>query len=193
MSEFRTGGRTAPSRTKMLTVTGLMTAVICIVGPVSIPIPVSPVPVTLTNFAVCIAVYVLGLKAGTVSCLIYLCLGAAGLPVFSAFSGGIGKLAGPTGGYLVGYIPSALFGALVMKLLGKNILIASFFSAVVSTVFFYVVGLPWLSLMLDLPLSGTLGAGLFPFIFGDVLKIIVATLVTPSVRSRVKELLECEE
>ena len=91
MSEFRTGGRTAPSRTKMLTVTGLMTAVICIVGPVSIPIPVSPVPVTLTNFAVCIAVYVLGLKAGTVSCLIYLCLGAAGLPVFSAFSGGIGN------------------------------------------------------------------------------------------------------
>ena len=108
MSDRRNTVRPGSSRTKFLTLTGLMTAVICIVGPLSLPLPASPVPVTLTNFAIYIAVYVLGLKAGTVSCLIYLCLGAAGLPVFSAFSGGIGKLAGPTGGYLIGFLFLAL-------------------------------------------------------------------------------------
>lgn len=76
MSDRRNTVRPGSSRTKFLTLTGLMTAVICIVGPLSLPLPASPVPVTLTNFAIYIAVYVLGLKAGTVSCLIYLCLGA---------------------------------------------------------------------------------------------------------------------
>ena len=98
MSDCKNTVRPGTSRTKFITLTGLMTAAICIVGPFSLPLPVSPVPVTLTNFTIYIAVYVLGLKSGTVSCLIYLCLGAAGLPVFSSFSGGIGKLAGPTGG-----------------------------------------------------------------------------------------------
>ena len=157
-----------------------------------IKIPVGPVPVSLCTFFVNLAASCLPLSLALATVLVYLFLGIIGLPVFTS-GGGLAALMGPTGGYLVGYIPSVVFGALVMKLRGKNIRIASFLSAVVSTVFFYVVGLPWLSLMLDLPLSGTLGAGLFPFIFGDVLKIIVATLVTPSVRSRVKELLECEE
>lgn len=67
MSDRRNTVRPGSSRTKFLTLTGLMTAVICIVGPLSLPLPASPVPVTLTNFAIYIAVYVLGLKAGTVS------------------------------------------------------------------------------------------------------------------------------
>ena len=124
MSDRRNTVRSGSSRTKFLTLTGLMTAVICIVGPLSLPLPASPVPVTLTNFAIYIAVYVLGLKAGTVSCLIYLCLGAAGLPVFSALSGGIGKLAGPTGGYLIGFLFLALIqGALMRRFSGKNTVI----------------------------------------------------------------------
>ena len=114
MSDCKNTVRPGTSRTKFITLTGLMTAAICIVGPFSLPLPVSPVPVTLTNFTIYIAVYVLGLKAGTVSCLIYLCLGAAGLPVFSSFSGGIGKLAGPTGGYLIGFLFLALIQGVLM-------------------------------------------------------------------------------
>lgn len=84
------------TKTKRLTLIGLSAALLCILGPLSIPLPVSPVPITLTNFAVYIIIYILGMHSGTVSVLIYLCLGAVGLPVFSAFSGGLGKLAGPT-------------------------------------------------------------------------------------------------
>ena len=84
----------------------LMTAVLCVLGPLSIPI--GPVPISLTNFVIYITLYLLGTKLGTLSYCIYLLLGTAGLPIFSGYSGGLAKLAGPTGGYLVGFIAMAV-------------------------------------------------------------------------------------
>ena len=75
------------TRTRQITLIGLMTAVICILGPLSIPLPFSPVPITLTNLAIFFAIYLLKIKGGTICLLVYLCLGTAGLPVFSSFSG----------------------------------------------------------------------------------------------------------
>ena len=86
----------------------VMAAITCILGPLSIPIPVSPVPISLTNLAIYLTVCLLGWKFGTISYLIYLLIGIAGLPVFSSFSSGFAKLLGPTGGYLIGFIPMAL-------------------------------------------------------------------------------------
>ena len=80
----------------------LMAAVTCILGPLSVPIGV--VPISLTNFAIYLAIYVLGCRRGTISYIVYLLLGLVGLPVFSGFSSGVGKLFGPTGGYLIGFI-----------------------------------------------------------------------------------------
>lgn len=90
--------------TYQLVLTGVLTAVICILGPMTLMIPISPVPISLANLAICLSIVILGMKLGTLSCILYLLIGLAGLPVFSGFSGGIGKLAGPTGGYLVGYL-----------------------------------------------------------------------------------------
>ena len=84
----------------------LMAAVTCILGPLSVPIGV--VPISLTNFAIYLAIYVLGCRRGTISYIVYLLLGLVGLPVFSGFSSGVGKLFGPTGGYLIGFIFMAL-------------------------------------------------------------------------------------
>ena len=84
--------------TYQLAVTGLMTALTCILGPMSLALPFTPVPISLTNFVVFLSVWLLGWRLGTVSYLIYLLLGLAGLPVFSGFTGGAGKLLGPTGG-----------------------------------------------------------------------------------------------
>ena len=94
--------------TKRMALIGVMTAVTCILGPFSIPLPFSPVPISFTNLAIYLAAYVLGMKACTVSYLIYMLLGMVGVPVFSGFTAGVGKLAGPTGGYLVGFILMAL-------------------------------------------------------------------------------------
>lgn len=94
--------------TKRMALIGVMTAVTCILGPFSIPLPFSPVPISFTNLAIYLAAYVLGMKACTISYLIYMLLGMVGVPVFSGFTAGVGKLAGPTGGYLVGFILMAL-------------------------------------------------------------------------------------
>ncbi len=96
------------TRTYTMTSTALMTAVTCILGPLAIPI--GPVPVSLTPLAVFLSVYILGTKRGTIAYLLYLLIGAVGVPVFSGFTGGLGKLAGPTGGYLIGFILMALIG-----------------------------------------------------------------------------------
>ena len=94
--------------TFQMTLIAVMAAITCILGPLSIPIPISPVPISLTNLAIYLTVCLLGWKFGTISYLIYLLIGIAGLPVFSGFSSGFAKLLGPTGGYLIGFIPMAI-------------------------------------------------------------------------------------
>ena len=98
------------TNTYAMAVTALMTAVTCILAPLSIPI--GPVPISLTNFAIYLSLYLLDWKKGTISYILYLLLGLVGLPVFSGFTGGIGKLAGPTGGYIIGFIPMAIIAGI---------------------------------------------------------------------------------
>ena len=90
--------------TRQMTLIGLMSALMCVAGPLSVPLPFTPVPISLTNLIIYLTAFVLGCKSGTVSYVIYLLLGTAGLPVFSGFTGGLSKLAGPTGGYSIGFI-----------------------------------------------------------------------------------------
>lgn len=106
--------------TRQMTFIALMTAVTCILGPLSIPLPFSPVPISFTNLAIYLSLYVLGLNGATISYLVYLLIGMVGVPVFSGFSGGFGKLAGPTGGYLIGFIFLTLIAGLLMKLFPGN-------------------------------------------------------------------------
>lgn len=186
MSEINNTFRAVPSRTKILTLTGLMTAVICIIGPLSLPLPISPVPITLTNFAIYITVYVLGPKAGVISCLIYLCLGAVGLPVFSAFSGGIGKLAGPTGGYLVGFLFLAFIqGSLMSHFTRKNT--AAVAGMILGTAVCYMFGTVWLSVQMHLTFGAALTAGVIPYLPGDAVKIILAALAGPKLSVAVQK------
>ena len=101
-----------------LTLIALMAALTCILGPMSITLPFTPVPISFTNLVIYFAVMVIGMKRGTISYLVYLLIGAVGLPVFSGFSGGLAKLAGPTGGYLVGFIFLGLYAGVIPYLPG---------------------------------------------------------------------------
>ena len=83
---------------------GLMTAILCLIAPVSILLPISPVPVSLGTLAIYFVSLVLGRKKSVICVSLYLLLGFAGLPVFTGFTGGVGKLLGPTGGYMIGYL-----------------------------------------------------------------------------------------
>ena len=81
-----------------------MTAIICVIAPFAITIPISPVPISLATFVIYLTIIILGWRDGVISVVLYVFLGFAGAPVFTGFTGGAGKVLGPTGGYIIGYI-----------------------------------------------------------------------------------------
>ena len=171
------------NKIKMLTTTALMAAVICVLGPLSIPI--GPVPVSLTNFAIYITMYVLDLKRGAAAYCIYMLIGLAGLPVFSGFTGGPAKLFGPTGGYIIGFLPMAIVIGLVFKKYWNNRLI-SIAAMELATWIPYILGTVWLSIQAGMTFKAALAAGVLPFIIIDLIKIVIAAFTGPVIRTRIK-------
>ncbi|MCI8291932.1 MAG: biotin transporter BioY [Hespellia sp.] len=173
-------------RTAELTLIGLMTAVICVLGPFSIPIPFSPVPISLTNFAIYITVYVLGTRRGVISYLLYLLIGFVGLPVFSAFTSGPAKLLGPTGGYLIGFIFMTLIsGFFIERWQAKAV--PSLIGMVLGTMICYLFGTLWLAYQAGLSFYTALCAGVLPFILGDLLKILLSMMIGPQLQKRLNQ------
>ncbi|WP_394273379.1 biotin transporter BioY [Butyricicoccus sp.] len=157
----------------------VMAAVTCVLGPLSVPIGV--VPISFTNLAVYLAIYVLGCKRGTVSYIVYLLIGLVGVPVFSGFTGGVGKLFGPTGGYLIGFIFMALIcGWFIDRFECK--LVPSFAGMVLGTIVCYIFGTVWLAYQAGMSFYAALAAGVLPFIVGDLAKMVVAAIIGPQVR-----------
>lgn len=148
-------------------------------------IPMWPVPITGQTFAVLLVGTTLGAARGSLSMLLYIALGAVGLPVFTEGSSGLGVLTGTTGGYLIGFVlAAALTGWLAQRQWDRKV-VGTFVSFLAGTAVIYAVGLPWLSvalgsLGLDNGLSATLQAGLLPFIPGDILKAVVAGALIPA-------------
>ncbi len=171
--------------TKSITIIGLMAAVTCIMGPLSLAIPVSPVPISLTNLAVYFAIYVLGMKRGTASYLIYLLIGLVGVPVFSSFTSGPAKLLGPTGGYLIGFIFMALICGFFIDKWNNRLI--NFVGMVLGTIVCYGFGTAWLAYQASMGFGAALAAGVIPFIPGDLTKIVIALLVGPEVRKRLRK------
>ena len=173
------------NKTYALTATALMTAVTCILAPLSVPI--GPVPISLTNFVIFLSLYLLGWKKGTLSLLVYLLLGLAGLPVFSGFTGGLGKLAGPTGGYLIGFIFLALIAGLFVDKFPKNRILAVV-GMLIGMAITYIFGTEWLAIQLKMSFVAALSVGVIPYLAGDAVKIIIAIIVGPVLRSRLSHM-----
>ena len=161
---------------RQMAMIGVMTAVTCIAAPFSIPIPVSPVPLSLTTFILYLSVYILGTRNAFISYVIYLLLGLVGLPVFSGFSGGFAKI-----GFLF-MIP--LTGILFEKT-GKSFW-KQFGAMVLGTLVCYLFGTVWLCLQLNLDFIGGLGVGVIPYLPGDTAKIILAALIGPVIVKALK-------
>ena len=172
-------------RTMAITLTALMAAVICLISPFSIYLPITAVPISLGSFAVALAAAVLGWRLGCASVFIYLLLGMAGLPVFSGFSGGIAKVAGPTGGYLVGYLFLAVLTGLAVEL-GKGNLALTALGMFSGTAACYVCGTVWLAWQGGMEFYQALLAGVIPFIPGDIAKMILALLAAAPTRRAVQ-------
>ena len=163
-----------------MSMTALLSAVICVVAPMAIPI--GPVPITLATLAIYLAVYLLGAKWGTMSCLIYVLIGTAGVPVFAGFTGGVGKLVGPTGGYIVGYVVMALIAGRVIEADQRRAV--QFVGLITGTAVCYALGTIWFCFSMQCSVAAALGLCVLPFIPGDLVKIGVAMLVGPMLRDR---------
>jgi biotin transport system substrate-specific component len=137
-----------------------------------------PVPITAQTFAVLMLAALLGPGRAALCLLAYIAEGAAGLPVFAQGKAGLVVLFGPTGGYLIGFVPAAyLVGFLARKGWDRRIS-TTILAMIFGNVIIYAFGLLWLSGLLGL--HSALAGGLYPFIPGDLLKIALAVAVLPS-------------
>ncbi len=161
---------------KDMVLIAVMTAVICVLGPLSLPI--GPVPISLTNFAALLTLYVLGMKRGTISLLLYILLGLVGLPVFSGFTGGPAKLFGPTGGYIIGFIPMALIAGAVIERNRKSY-VRNVLAMVLATLVLYALGTAYLAYSAHMTFGAALAVGVIPFALLDFVKIVICALVGP--------------
>jgi biotin transport system substrate-specific component len=141
-------------------------------------LPFSPVPITGQTFAVLVIGALLGARRGSLAVLAYIIQGAMGMPVF-AFGGGFAVLLGPTGGYLIGFIPAAYVTGLLAergwdRRIGTTILAMALGNAII-----YAFGMFWLSCLMGIS-TKVLTGGLFPFITGDMMKMALAAAFLPS-------------
>lgn len=147
------------------------------------------VPFTLQTFGVFIAVGVLGGKRGSLSVLVFILLGAIGIPVFANFSGGIGVLAGPTGGYIIGFLFSALLMWAMEKLPGKKS-VMQIVSMIAGLIVCYAFGTVWFVIVygrMNGPIGFTaaLASCVVPFIIPDIIKIALAYVLSRKLRKYV--------
>lgn len=164
-----------------LVMTAVMAAVIAAVAPFALPI--GPIPITLGTLVMYLAGYVLGGKRAGVAVLVYVLLGAVGVPVFNGFTGGLGVVAGPTGGYIIGFIPLAFLSGLAVERFPQNRLL-QFVGMVIATAVLYALGTAWFCVQAGKSLTAALSVCVFPFIPGDLAKMAVAMVLGPMVRER---------
>lgn len=175
------GGGEAAAYTRKMVLASLLASLTAASSLLSIPI--GPVPITLQSLFVLAAGGILGARWGALSMLLYLLMGVAGLPVFAGGTSGMGRLLGPSGGYLLGFVLSAaLVGFMAERLSGKLHL---FLATLAGLALIYGLGSIWLSMVGRMPMEKALVLGVVPFLPGDLIKASAAALLIARWRARV--------
>ena len=155
--------------TQQMALVAIMTALTCIMAPFLV---------------IYFSLYLLGWKLGTLSYVIYLLIGLVGVPVFSGFTAGPAKLFGPTGGYLIGFIPMAIIAGIVIDKYSEKWLLC-LLAMIVGTIVCYALGTAWLAYEAKMDMMAALWAGVIPFIPGDLVKMALAILIAPKIKAQV--------
>ena len=175
MSANTHDNKKAPTAVKDLVFTAMFTALIAVCSIISIPI--GEVPVTLQTFAICLAAAMLGWKRGTLSVFVYILLGAVGVPIFAGMKGGVGVLVGPTGGYIIGFLLTALAVGFAADRWRRKALPLTIAMAV-GVLLCYVVGTVWFMAVTEMGLGESLLLCVVPFLIPDAVKIAAAVLLS---------------
>lgn len=172
----------AKSNVYTLAMTAVMAAVIAAVSPFSIP-AWGEVSFTLCTFVLYLSPYILGWKRAAAATLVYILMGMVGIPVFSGFRAGLGVLAGPTGGYVLGYIPMVIISGLVIKAVPKSRPI-HLGGMILATAVLYTFGTAMFCAIMGATLEVALVNCVIPFIPFDLGKMVIATGLGPILRER---------
>lgn len=181
--------RTKPN-TRELVLCALCAALTCILAPISIPLSAG-VPISLATFTVMLSGVLLGGRLGAVSQLIYVLLAAVGLPVLAGWTGGIGIIAGMTGGYIVGYILLAFLTGLIYKPFSRSTNMGTrlgfmALGMIVGTVALYALGTAWFMIVTGMTLRASLAACVLPFLPGDACKMAAVLIVAPPIEAAIR-------
>ncbi len=171
------------SRTRELVTAALTAALLCASAYVTVPL--QPVPMTLQVFFVVLAGLLLAAPWASAAMAVYLLLGAAGLPVFSGAKGGLGVIAGPTGGYLIGFLLAAPVASLVREALVRTQtrpILADGVAAAFAILVVYTVGAVQLAMVTGMSAAEAVAAGVAPFLVLDAGKAAAAVVVAAAVR-----------
>lgn len=159
--------------TRNLTACAMMVAILAVLAQIAIPLPFSPVPLTLQTAGIILAGLILGSKKGALTVLVYIILGAVGAPVFAAGRAGLGVVAGPTGGFFAGFILAVL---LIDWLLKKNrSLLRSYIAVALATLLILVCGVIYYSIWAKISFWASFIAVGLPFLPGDLIKLLLFT------------------
>lgn len=150
----------------------------------TIPLPFTPVPVTLQVFFALLAGALLGAYLGALSQVVYVLLGCAGLPVFAGGKGGLGVLFGPTGGYLLGFIIAAYFVGLLVEMKKEPGYLHLFLAMHGGVFLIYLTGFLQLVLITRMSYQAAFVAGVAPFIGFDIIKALAAAYVALEIKKR---------
>lgn len=160
---------------KNIAFVAIMAAIMCVLAPISFPIGV--IPISLGTFAVCLIGAMLPWHQAIITIIVYIIMGMIGLPVFSSYQGGMGIILGPTGGYIVGYIFSAGCMSLMIHKYKNKIFIYPI-AMIIGVLICYLFGSIWFMIQLKNSFIQTLSICVIPFLLPDLLKIIVASIIT---------------
>lgn len=169
------------TRTQQLTFCALFAALTAILAQIAIPI--GPVPISMAMLAVFIAGGLLGPAYATLSMVVYVALGAVGVPVFAMFTGGVSIITGPTGGYIAGYIAAAWLTGLIISRWGDNIW-KSVIAMAAGLALCYLLGTVWFMISTGTGLIPALLGCVAPFLPGDAAKITLAAVVVSALKKR---------
>ncbi len=187
MDETRKTKKAHPLRTLDMAYIALMAVLMAVCSWISVPMEI---PFTMQTFAIFCALGLLGGRRGTIAVLVYILMGAVGLPVFSGFGGGLGRLLGVTGGYIIGFLFTALIYWLTTTLFGVR-LWSMIAGLVLGTLACYAFGTAWYVLMYAAD-SGAVGVGaalmkcVVPFILPDAVKLTLALLLVKILPQHIK-------
>ena len=170
---------------KEMSIVAIFTALTAVMAQISVPLPFSPVPITFQVFAVFLCAIILDSRLATTSQIIYVLLGAIGIPVFANFSGGLPYIVGPTGGFIISFPIIAFIASKTSE--NKNSLLVKILGLITSLMVCYSIGVIQLSFITKMSISKSIMIAVVPFIALDVIKISIAYILGVKIKTALEK------